>query len=255
MAKERARAKRPQGRPRQDGSFATVPRDEIIRAATRLFAERGYAFTTITQIANAAGLQQSSLYYWFRSKEDILLAALEVNRESLTFADQLLPGPASTSEKLYRLLRYDTLQLCLSPFDFNEIERLAESQPEDFSAFWEDYSRLHRHVVDLIRDGIQSGEFRECDPELAASSVLCVNEGIQKRYRTQSRHSTSSLGPFTLQSQEAETYADVSARMSLLGLLTRPTDVVAIAERVDGIDGSRPPAPKRQSTSTRRATR
>jgi AcrR family transcriptional regulator len=243
---KRGSVKRPQGRPRQDGSVATgSPRDDIIRAATRLFAERGYAFTSITQIAHAAGLQQSSLYYYFRSKEELLHAALAVNREALVFAVDVIASPAAASEKLYRLLRYDTLQLCLSPFDFNEIEQLAESQPEDFSNFWEDYNQLHGHVVALIQEGLESGEFIQCDPGVAASSALCLDEGIQKRYRTQSRHAPGSSSPFILDPRRADEYAESSARMSLTALLCRPAELDEIAHRVRNIDGTSPNAAER----------
>lgn len=224
--------RRPQGRPRQDGSFATgSPRDDIVRAATRLFSEHGYAQTSITQIAHAAGLQQSSVYYYFGGKEEILQAALAVNREALAFADEVIASVAPASEKLYRLLRYDTLQLCLSPFDFNEIESLAEAQPEEFSDFWKDYNQLHRHVVALIEEGRESGEFMTCDPVLAASAALCLDEGMQKRYRTQARHSPDSTNPFTLESSQAEEYAECSARTSLTVLLCRPAALDQIADR------------------------
>ena len=50
-------------------------------AASDLFASRGVGEVTMAQIAEAAGLQQSSIYYWFRSKSDVLGSILErVNR-------------------------------------------------------------------------------------------------------------------------------------------------------------------------------
>jgi AcrR family transcriptional regulator len=56
------------GRPRNDADSAatTSPRTGIVNAATRLFSEKGYAQTTMSDIARAVGLQQSSLFYWFR---------------------------------------------------------------------------------------------------------------------------------------------------------------------------------------------
>lgn len=231
----RGARRRPQGRPRQDGSVATgSPRDDIVRAATRLFSEHGYALTSITQIARAAGLQQSSVYYYFGGKEEILQAALAVNREALTFADEVIASEAPASEKLYRLLRYDTLQLCLSPFDFNEIESLAEAQPEEFSDFWKDYDQLHRHVVALIEEGHESGEFTTCDPVLAASAALCLDEGMQKRYRTQAKHSPGATNPFTLEPSQAEEYAECSARTSLTALMCRPAALDQMVDRVRG---------------------
>lgn len=53
---------------------------EILAPALHLFAERGYANTTLSAIAEASGLQQSSLYYWFPKKELIFRDVLAVNR-------------------------------------------------------------------------------------------------------------------------------------------------------------------------------
>src|ERR1700682_5262362 len=117
---------RPVGRPRLvDRAPTASPRDGIVLAAGRLFAELGYANVTMSDIARAAGLQQSSLYYWFRRKELVLQATLEVNRLPGEFLRRIAGEPLPPSVKLYRLLRFDTYQLCESALDINEIERLA----------------------------------------------------------------------------------------------------------------------------------
>lgn len=222
--REAGRGKRRPGRPRHDGSVADgSARDTIIRVATALFAERGYASTTITEIATAAGLQQSSFYYYFRGKEEILHATLALNRQAVAFAEKLAVRPESAAFKLYQLLRYDTLQLCLSPFDFNEIERLAERQPTDFADFWRDYDKLHQHVQSLIAEGVESGELRPCDAELAATTALCLDEGIQKRYRGQGAHESGSASPFVLRARTAQEYAEASATTSVMTLLADPS--------------------------------
>ncbi|MET1132553.1 MAG: helix-turn-helix domain-containing protein, partial [Aeromicrobium sp.] len=70
------------GRPRRTGVAGADPRREILLAASRLFTEHGYAATTMTQVAREVGLGQSSMYYWFRSKDDLLKALVSANRES-----------------------------------------------------------------------------------------------------------------------------------------------------------------------------
>lgn len=68
---ENAPAKR-RGRPRKAGTKGANPREHIIATAIKLFQERGYAKTSLSEIARQIGLDQSSLYYWFPSKEAIL---------------------------------------------------------------------------------------------------------------------------------------------------------------------------------------
>src|SRR3954452_5171833 len=87
-------------------------RGHILVVAARLFGERGYLNTTMTQIARECGLGQSSLYYWFRQKEDILLGLLALNTISLTFAERMVAATGSPAVRLLRLLRLDILELC-----------------------------------------------------------------------------------------------------------------------------------------------
>jgi AcrR family transcriptional regulator len=47
----------------------------ILKAATRLFVEHGYDATTTTEIVAAAGIAQGSLYYHFKTKRDLFIAA------------------------------------------------------------------------------------------------------------------------------------------------------------------------------------
>jgi AcrR family transcriptional regulator len=234
--------RRPVGRPRVEGSAAGgsggSPRDQIVAAATRLFAEKGYAHTTMSDIARAAGLQQSSLYYWFRRKEQILQAALTVNRAPLEFISRVGAGSGSPALKLYRLLRYDTRQMCLQPVDFNEIERLAETQADEFIDFWHDYHRLHEWVASLVRAGIEEGQMIDCPVEETAAALLCFNEGMQKRYRFQDRHSSDSDSPFTHTTHSAEEWAELVASTSVRGLLRRPSDISRIRKQAAAHDDS-----------------
>ena len=47
-------------------------RDEILNVAERLFALKGFDYTSITDIQNEVGIARGTLYYHFKSKEDIL---------------------------------------------------------------------------------------------------------------------------------------------------------------------------------------
>jgi TetR/AcrR family transcriptional regulator len=226
----RAAAVRKAGRPRKTGNGGSSPRDEIIVAATRLFAERGYANTTMTDIARAAGLQQPSLYYWFPRKEQILQAAFALNRAPLQFMSRVATERGTPALMLYRLLRYDTRQLCLASTDFNEIESLAEQQRDEFGEFWRDYEQLYRWVVVLLEAGMERGEFVELDPAVVAMSALCLDEGLQKRYRSQLRHDSASSSSFVHPQLSADEYAELSAATTLRAVLKRPTRLARLVE-------------------------
>ena len=79
---------------------------EIIDAAARVFAERGYHGASTQDIADVLGIRQASLYYYFRSKE----AALEIVcargvEDFYKAAKAIATGPGTPREKLTSLIR------------------------------------------------------------------------------------------------------------------------------------------------------
>jgi TetR/AcrR family transcriptional regulator len=200
----------------------------ILTTAARLFRDRGYLNTTMTEIARECGLAQSSLYYWYRQKEDILLGLLALNRVALTFADARARETGSPAVRLLRLLRFDIFALCSSPLDICEVEVLAEQQPDAFAEFWADTAALHRHLGTLIAAGIAAGEFADCDPDFAALNICAAEQGVQHRYRYSAAHAPTGDSPFQHRQYAPEQLADEIATMLVRGLLQDPTQLPAI---------------------------
>ena len=65
-------------------------REQIIDAAMRVFAEKGFARATNRDIAREAGITTGLIYYYFKSKEDLLRAALE-ERSPIQVMTQITP--------------------------------------------------------------------------------------------------------------------------------------------------------------------
>ncbi len=58
------------------GSAADQTRERILRTASELFVERGYAGTSVRDISERLGMTKGSLYYHFASKDDLLVALI-----------------------------------------------------------------------------------------------------------------------------------------------------------------------------------
>lgn len=68
-------------RKRQGFALDANRRDELVLAAARLFVDKGFAATTTRDIAEAVGMRSGSPFYHFRSKQELLKAAmLEIGR-------------------------------------------------------------------------------------------------------------------------------------------------------------------------------
>ena len=84
-------------------------RDKILAASLKLVASKGYAGTSISMICQEAGLNASSLYWFFKNKEDLFLSAIkDAADEFLTAARAPLERapavPAETLEDTIRIL-------------------------------------------------------------------------------------------------------------------------------------------------------
>jgi TetR/AcrR family transcriptional regulator, transcriptional repressor for nem operon len=85
---------------------AAEPRDRLIFAALRLFWEKGYASTSISDVLQAAQMHSCSLYHFFPGKQELLLAVLDTYRKGIG-AMLLTPaweGVDDPVEKVFALL-------------------------------------------------------------------------------------------------------------------------------------------------------
>lgn len=186
-------------------------RQAIVNAALQQFAENGYPRTTMSGIARAAGLDQSSLYYWFANKEDILKFILESNRESIRIAVQVASEMDSIPDRLHAVLCADVMMLCNLPFDYYDLEAAALEQPDSFGEFIADYRLLRESVCQIIAAGVDAGCFRQTDANLAAIAALAFDEGMQHRYRQQQLTDLADPLP-------AQTFAETAARITVSSL-------------------------------------
>jgi AcrR family transcriptional regulator len=88
---------------RRPGSPDT--RGEILEAARREFAANGYDRTSMRAVARAAGVDPALVHHYFKGKEDLLLAAMEVPFDPRTLIGSVIDGPREeTGERLVRMV-------------------------------------------------------------------------------------------------------------------------------------------------------
>ena len=179
---EGAGSKKRRGRPRKDDSKNAHHHTKITTTTLEPFSRQGYAQTTLSSIARAAGLDQSSVYYWFSGKDDILRHLVEMNRSSLVVASGIGAFPDDKPAQLYTVLHEDVLMLCRLPFDFYVLEQAAAAQPDNFADFAADYRALIGRVSGIIESGVADGSFVACDAEREAMLALAMDEGVQHRF-------------------------------------------------------------------------
>lgn len=149
-------------------------RAEIMEITTRLFAEKGFLETSMREIAEATGMGKSTLYDYFKTKDDILVSYFENEINAITArVEEIDKCDAPAVEKLRRtmtahldyLLANKTLYLKLTV----EAQRLGIHSQKRIQISRHAYQDL---VCKMIEDGIKEGSFRPVDPMLAMRILL-----------------------------------------------------------------------------------
>ena len=162
-------------RPRASAPAPAAPkREAILRAATDVFASRGFFTAQVADVARAAGVAAGTVYLYFHGKDDLLVSIFErTMREALAEGRTTVAQVPDPAERLRRLAR---LHLARLGRDRNlaivfQIElRQSTKFMERFSAtMLRDYLALIRAA---IADGQAAGVFRDSLNATAAAKML-----------------------------------------------------------------------------------
>jgi AcrR family transcriptional regulator len=169
-----------------DGAPSTRPdaHDAIMDGVYDALLEHGFADLTMQDIADEADVSKSLLHYHYDTKQDLLVAFLdhliEAGRER---AAEHEDEPAS--EHLREFVAGGLVDADSEDWAFvTAVLELQAQAPHD-DTYREQLARneqfLRDHVADIVRDGVDSGEFREVDPESVARLVLAAVDGARKQ--------------------------------------------------------------------------
>ncbi|SBT05523.1 Transcriptional regulator, TetR family, putative (modular protein) [Candidatus Accumulibacter aalborgensis] len=145
----------PAGRKRQGAPIETSRREDLLRAAARLFVEKGFGATTTRDIAEAVGMRSGSPFYHFRSKQDLLKAAmiegLETGYRRLQAA---IEGIADPEQRLRVMIRTHLGNLlegdCQAPMLLFETRSLDTAGRAEIAAVADRYQRAWQSTLDEL---------------------------------------------------------------------------------------------------------
>jgi AcrR family transcriptional regulator len=149
-------------------------RGDIVRASAKLFREKGFAGTTVRDIANAVGMRSGSPFYHFGSKVDILVAVMEEGlRQGLEETRAVIARELPPRERLRALIE-SHLQTIHGPgSDFipvllYEWRSLPDRHRKHIVAWRDQYDAAWQQALEDLR---LEGELH-IDPKLARLFIL-----------------------------------------------------------------------------------
>jgi len=159
-----------------------IRKDQIMNAAQVVVASKGYDQARMDDIVEKAQLSKGAIYWYYKSKKDIYLSLIDYwFNEYSAGVLKSLEDKDSSSEQLKSLFEYFVDQFDQNPDTFKimvEFWRTSGLDVDFNNKLQEIYSQFLEYIIDIIKNGIESGEFKEVDPRITALSILINIEGI-----------------------------------------------------------------------------
>jgi AcrR family transcriptional regulator len=172
-----------------DGEIPREARGEVATAVQRALAKHGYARLTTAKVAAESELSEAGLYYHYDTKDDMIVAFLReaegyLAEELAAFddsdrADSEVPEPEARLRAAVDFLLVDPADEERAGVNVAMMELLSHAPYND--ALREHLVAMERHVLgvltDIVADGVESGVFRDVDPEATAALLLAATDG------------------------------------------------------------------------------
>ena len=176
-------------RRRRDGR-----RDDILRAAGRMFRSHGFAGTGMRDIADAADLSPANLYHYFRGKDEILYycqdRALDRMLEAVRAA-RAASGPAAG--RLQSVLTAHVQTLLDTVEGASAHVQIDSLPPALRDRIVRKRDRYEHGLRQLIEDGVASGELAATDPALVTRAMLGAMNWTATWFRPDGAHDAATV--------------------------------------------------------------
>jgi AcrR family transcriptional regulator len=164
---------------------AASRREDILYQAERLFEQKGYPASVMRELADLVGIEPSSMYSHFRSKEDILWElAIACADDFAATVSPIANANASPVDRM-RAMIVAHVEVVLrnqhSAAVFTmEWRHLTEPRLTEYAKRRDDYENLFRRV---IREGVEKGQFKPVEPKFGSLTILSALNWTYQWYK------------------------------------------------------------------------
>lgn len=166
-------------------SLTTTRKEQIYQVASKLFRERGFAATSMRDIAGAMSIEAASLYHHIRSKEDILDQICFGMAEKFINAIKEVNDIYFNAEERLRLAIQNHVEIMTGSIDqsavfVNEWRSLQDPRLSDFKLMRDQYESELRVIIE---EGEQEDLFEAVDKKFAVITILSAVNSIYQWYQ------------------------------------------------------------------------
>ncbi|MDU4959428.1 MAG: TetR family transcriptional regulator [Sporomusaceae bacterium] len=155
-------------------------KEKLLTAATRLFAEKGFAAVSIREVAQAAQANSALISYYFGGKEGLYTAVLQQQFATVeTIINQIRASAASPIARLeayaHGVLAIHTHNPYIVRFLYSEFANPTPS----FATIQQEVAAIFRFILQTVNDGIACGQLR---PDLTPAHAVVALAGMMNFY-------------------------------------------------------------------------
>jgi AcrR family transcriptional regulator len=164
---------------------------KIVEVSSELMSEKGYKGASLDQIADIVGIHKSTLFHYFKSKEQLLMAVLEISTEEvIRDLEAIIKSKNFSPEEKLRLGIVNHLQSQLKYYDsvnvyHSEIRFLSGRNKQKFLKRREHYGLCFVRLIEqIIKSNTKKfAHFRELDSRIVAFGILGMCNWAAKWFR------------------------------------------------------------------------
>ena len=160
--------------------------EEVLQSAANIFFAKGFHATSIEDVARDVGMLKGSLYYYIKSKDDLLFRLLLAGIEDGdAFIARKIDPKGDPLEELERAIRaqIDYIIQNRVPFGLflHEFDSLSGKRQHKLISVM---SRYNSRFVELVRRGQEQGKLVEGDPSIVVNGILGMCNWLYRWYDT-----------------------------------------------------------------------
>lgn len=159
-------------------------KQEIYRSATQVFLDKGYNNTTLLDIAKLCHMGRSTIYQYFKNKEEIFYeVSISFFSELVSRLDSIMTKENfSSTEKLKEMLSVFVFDSKADSQRFFQLAKVLMFLKENNTVFENKFKFFYLSVQDMffqvVESGIYNGEIKKCDPESMSIAIFGLAQSI-----------------------------------------------------------------------------
>jgi hypothetical protein len=156
-------------------------KDVIIKSAASLFRKKGFAGTSMRELAVNIGVEAPSLYNHIGSKSELLQSiCLKVANDFMLHLDEVEKENSSAVEKLEKIIRFH-IYMMVNDNDEVFVANHEWKQLQDpfLSSFLQQRKIYEKRLVEIVQNGIEHQTIKFVNPTIAVITILSAVRGLE----------------------------------------------------------------------------